>query len=507
MSQKQVTITLNGKSIVAPVGANVLQVAKDHGISIAHYCYHEGLSIAGVCRLCLVKVNDNPKPTPSCNLTVQEGMKIDSESPDIQKMVRWGLQFHLANHPLDCPICDQAGECILQESYMEYGFYDSNMTEPKVKKSKVVDLGPTIVLDKERCILCARCTRFTHEVTQTDDLGIFERGDRSEIGTYHNRPFVNDYSLNTVDICPVGALTSKDFRFKQRVWFTQKSESICIKCATGCNITVWHNPKGAYRVQPKKNMSVNQWWMCDQGRNVYDWLNVTQRYTQASMADEGGRKILNPSEARKALGDWVRNREIGKIAWILSPQHTVEEYEAVFELFKTWEVAPSAVFYWYDRPESLNDFDGLLLRGDKSPNTRGLQEVAEAAGFPFDTRRFNTSFEANAFEAFAFFAPENLDAHPSFHALMGELPDRSAIWLSSRRLPSPALEAKFDLILPTQTYAEKLGTLVNHAGIRQSLKPFLPPNLHIHSLIQLCEELKRMPLAEGEKVPASAGRT
>jgi NADH-quinone oxidoreductase subunit G len=175
----------------------------------------------------------------ACNTVVTEGMVINNNSEKVKDTVKWGLDFHLINHPLDCPICDQAGECGLQEQYMEYGKYDPEMAEKKVKKRKVVDLGPTIVLDTERCILCSRCVRFTEEVTETNELGIFNRGDRSEIGTFKDKPLANKYSLNTVDICPVGALTSKDFRFRQRVWYLKEADSICPGCSTGCSIKVY----------------------------------------------------------------------------------------------------------------------------------------------------------------------------------------------------------------------------------------------------------------------------
>ena len=170
---------------------------------------------------------------------------------------------------MDCPICDQAGECALQEQYMKFGSYDSSMAESKVKKRKVLDLGSKIVLDTERCILCSRCVRFTDEVSKTHELGIFNRGDRSEIGIFKDKPLNNDYAMNTVDICPVGALTSKDFRFQQRVWYLKTAPSLCIGCSTGCNIDVDYNEEGVWRVRPRFNEDVNGHWMCDKGRGIY----------------------------------------------------------------------------------------------------------------------------------------------------------------------------------------------------------------------------------------------
>ncbi|MCJ8278093.1 MAG: 2Fe-2S iron-sulfur cluster-binding protein [Bdellovibrionales bacterium] len=218
---------VNGKDIEVEEGTSVIQAFQQAGEDIAHYCWHPGLSVAGVCRLCMVEIEGNPRLQIACNTMVSEGMSVNNNSEMVKDAVKWGLDFHLINHPLDCPICDQAGECGLQDQYMKFGQYDSEMGQNKVKKSKVVDLGEKVVLDSERCILCSRCVRFTEEVSKTNELGIFNRGDHSEIGTYAGKPLDNKYSINTVDICPVGALTSKDFRFRQRVWFLKDKPSVC----------------------------------------------------------------------------------------------------------------------------------------------------------------------------------------------------------------------------------------------------------------------------------------
>lgn len=464
MSTKLVILTLNGKQIEAPEGANLLQVAKNNGVGIAHYCYHEALPIAGVCRLCLVEVDGSPKPVPSCNLTVKEGMKVVSNSEKIQNIVKWGLQFHLINHPLDCPICDQAGECVLQESYMQYGIYDSNMTEPKVHKKKVVDLGPRIVLDKERCILCARCTRFTEHVTQTHDLGIFNRGDRSEIGTYQDKPFDNTYSINTVDICPVGALTSKDFRFKQRVWFTQKHPSVCIKCSTGCSIDVWGNNKGYYRVTPRKNMDVNQWWMCDAGRTSYFWLNPENRY------------LSTESSIDEVIGEI--EQDLGGTGWLIAPQHTIEEYEAIYGFLKAKKVPVEHVFIWHDHPGEVEKFDGLLIRGDKHPNTKGLQGVAKSSGYSDSLLRFQKEFLKAKFERVIVLGPENIESCFSLNHVLKEH-DSKKVWISSARLPSLDLESCVTHIIPTKVFSEKNGTYINAQEKPQTIKAFMtaPPKV------------------------------
>src|SRR5690606_20409704 len=273
-------------------GTTIIEAFKLLNQDIAHYCWHPGLSVAGVCRLCFVQIEGQPKLQIACNTVITDGMVITNQSEPVKEAVRWGMDFHLINHPLDCPICDQAGECGLQEQYMAYGQYDPEMAEPKVKKRKVVDLGPTVVLDSERCSLCSRCVRFTDEASKTHELGIFNRGDHSEIGTFDGKPLDNKYSLNTVDICPVGALTSKDFRFRQRVWYLKEVDTICPGCSTGCSVKVHFNEEGLWRVKPRHNPEVNGYWMCDEGRDTYKYANKKFRLLSASKKDQGVTRIM-----------------------------------------------------------------------------------------------------------------------------------------------------------------------------------------------------------------------
>ena len=277
---EKVKITWNGKEIEADKGSNLLKAALDNGIEVAHYCYHSGLSVAGVCRMCMVEQDGVPRPFPSCNATCNDGMVVRNDTPKIVTAVENTLKFHLVNHPLDCPVCDQAGECGLQDYYMKHGQYDSQMVDKKVHKDKVQDIGKNVMLDAERCILCSRCTRFTEEVTGTYELGILNRGDHAEITVNEN--LKNDYAQNLVDICPVGALTSKDFRFKQRVWFLEDVKTTCIGCEVGCSVKVSQNKNGSYRVKPVFDEAVNGHWMCDDGRNIYKHVSSPTRLQNAS---------------------------------------------------------------------------------------------------------------------------------------------------------------------------------------------------------------------------------
>src|SRR3954466_15735638 len=293
---------INGVEVEVAPGTTIIQAFKQLGEDICHYCWHPGLSIAGVCRLCMVKIEGMPKLQIACNTEVKDGMVITNQTEEVKETVKWGLDFHLINHPLDCPICDQAGECGLQDQYMQFGKYDPEMAETKVKKHKVIDLGPTVVLDSERCILCSRCVRFTDEVSKTNELGIFNRGDRSEIGTVQGKPLDNNYSLNTVDICPVGALTSKDFRFRQRVWYLKEADSICPGCSTGCSVKVHYNEEGLWRVKPRENKEVNGHWMCDVGRDTYKFVNLKARLLSGRIGKRGSWQEIAPEDAARSAG-------------------------------------------------------------------------------------------------------------------------------------------------------------------------------------------------------------
>ena len=274
-------LTIDGREVSVRDGATVIQAAEKLGIFVPRYCYHPGLSVAGNCRICLVDVEKLPKLQIACNTPVSEGMIVHTTNGKAESGRRAVLEFLLANHPLDCPVCDQSGECDLQNFYLNFGLYDPRFRETKVKKHKAVALGPHVMLDQERCILCSRCVRFTDEITKTGEFGIFQRGDHAELGIYPGTELNNRYSANVVDICPVGALTERDFRFKARVWYLSSAPTLCNGCSQGCNIDLHyvldrpHLNDGArvVRVKPRYNPDVNQWWLCDEGRYGLGWID------------------------------------------------------------------------------------------------------------------------------------------------------------------------------------------------------------------------------------------
>lgn len=460
---------INGKEVEVPAGSSIIQAFKASGEDIAHYCWHPGLSVAGVCRLCMVDIEGNPKMQIACNTTVAEGMVITNRSEKVKDTVKWGLDFHLINHPLDCPICDQAGECGLQDQYMQFGKYEPEMAERKVKKHKVVDLGPTVMLDTERCILCSRCVRFTEEVSKTRELGIFNRGDRSEIGTFEGKPLNNKYSLNTVDICPVGALTSKDFRFRQRVWYLKEAKSICTSCSTGCNVTAYYNEEGAWRVRPRLNEKVNGYWMCDEGRDIYKYVNKKSRLLTAKISKgsqvealEAGAAVKKLAPSLKAAGD--------RVALVITGQYTNEENEAILQTFAE-EFKSKQVYHWINNPDQLNEFDGLLLRGDRNPNTQGLKQSLEKSGIKSSWDDLSKKIQAGSIQTLIVAGPENQVVFPDI-AEKAKLFEKvsQVVWLTA--CPNPAIDAMKTEVwqIPLKTYIEKSGTFVNYQGLEQKIR-------------------------------------
>lgn len=384
-----VNLTINEQPVSVPKGSNVLQAAKKLGIHVPHYCYHEKLSVSGNCRMCLIEmgmpkmtpdrkpvlkpdgspeINWIPRPQIGCATQVAEGMAIRTDSKMVKECREGVMEFLLINHPLDCPICDQAGECHLQEYSVEYGRGASRFVEEKVHKPKKVSLGPRVMLDDERCIMCSRCIRFCREVAKDDVLGFTERGSHTTLSCYPGRQLENNYSLNTVDICPVGALTSTDFRFKMRVWFLKETESLCTSCSTGCNITVGSREGVVQRYTPRRNDSVNSDWMCDSGRLNYKWIHDAnrlgmpmKRLDPASTASE-----IHWEPALKLAREKLTASE-GKWALLASGRCSTEE------LFLLKRLTLSYKAQCTDIVPRVGDSDSILLSSDRNPNTHGAR--------------------------------------------------------------------------------------------------------------------------------------
>jgi NADH-quinone oxidoreductase subunit G len=380
----------------------MIQACELAKVDVPHYCYHPKLPIAGNCRMCLVefgtpmlgpdrkplinpdgsvKIAKSPRPAIACATPISPGMEIYTNPHGVKQMREGVLEFLLINHPLDCPICDQAGECKLQEYSVDYGQSASRFVEPKVHKPKAVDLGPRIVLDDERCILCSRCIRFTRDIAGDDALGFINRGSYSTLTAYPGKIFDNNYTLNTVDICPVGALTSKDFRFQMRVWFLKETKSICTSCATGCNVIVGSREEKIYRYTPRENDAVNACWMCDYGRLNYRWIGRKDRLKDVLV---GRASSLSPATAGQAgsltyskttwtaalneIAGKLKDAPQGSVAIVASARQTNEELWLLKKLADKLGALTDAV-------GRFGQSDRLLLNADRNPNKTGARLI------------------------------------------------------------------------------------------------------------------------------------
>jgi len=371
-----------------PKGTRVIEACAQAGIFVPRYCYHKKLSSPGNCRMCLVEmgmprlgpdrkpelgadgkpmINWMPRPQISCAQEVSEGMGVRTNSPLVKECQRGVMEFLLINHPLDCPICDQAGECELQEFSVEYGAADSRFLENKVKKPKAVQLGPRVTLDDERCILCSRCIRFCQEIVHDDVLGFVDRGSHTVLTAHPGKRLENNYSLNTVDICPVGALTSTDFRFKMRVWFLKETKSICTSCATGCNTIIGTREDIVYRQTPRENDHVNSCWMCDHGRLNLDYITSESRLLEPRvlLGDKLDSSDWNAAIERAALQ--LRHFPGWETAMIASARLTNEE------LWLTAQLARALGVDLIDIVPRSGPGDDILLSEDRNPNTNGAR--------------------------------------------------------------------------------------------------------------------------------------
>ncbi len=369
-------LTIDGKEVTVEKGQTVMNAAEKLGIDIPRFCYHPNLSVAGNCRMCLVDIEKIPKLLTSCTTEAAEGMVVHTTTDKVKDAQRVVLEFLLVNHPIDCPICDKAGECPLQDQYYKFSSEPSRMEVEKTHKPKRVDLGPTIKLDQERCVLCTRCVRFLEEFADDHSLGTVNRGDRTILTTFPGQPLDNVYSLNTVDVCPVGALTSKDFRFKKRVWFLKKTPSICTFCATGCNINVEHDEGHVYRIRPRENDGVNGPWMCDTGRLEYTFVNSEDRVKCCLVRGEDHRQSRSGwDEVLKRIAEAILHAG-NRAAGIASPRMTNEslyEFGRFFQM--TLKSQRFAAVTSDIGPIEGRRADDFLIRADKNPNRRGVEEI------------------------------------------------------------------------------------------------------------------------------------
>ncbi|MBI4662802.1 MAG: molybdopterin-dependent oxidoreductase [Verrucomicrobia bacterium] len=489
---EKVTLKVDGREVGVPkltpdwqgklVPTTMLQACQIAGVEVPHYCYHPKLPVAGNCRMCLVEfglpamgpdrkpiLNEDGTPkiirqtlpyepgTPrgaiACATPISPGMEIYPNSPATKQMREAVLESLLINHPLDCPICDQAGECKLQEYSVEYGQSQSRFVEEKVHKPKCVDLGPRIVLDDERCILCTRCIRFSKEIVGDDALGIASRGSHNVLTHYPGKPFDNNYTLNTVDICPVGALTSKDFRFQMRVWFLKETKSVCTSCSAGCNIVIGSREGRIYRYTPRDNDAVNACWMCDYGRLNYKWIGREDRLKHVLRRTAGGKSERTTwTTALKEIGAKLKNTAANATAIVASARQTNEELYLLARLGKRLNALTDSV-------PRRGEPDKLLLQADRNPNSTG----ARLTGFLQAAAGSNLRKIAEGIQEGRIKTLIVVGEDVTKHGIDASLFSRLDLLVVSDILPNAAA-AFAHYVLPGCAHTEKRGTFTNGQG-------------------------------------------
>ncbi len=453
------TITIDGKQVEFKPGQTVIQAAMDAGIDIPHFCYHPKLSISGNCRVCLVEIEKMPKLAISCATLASDGMVVHTKSDKTLDARNAVMEFILINHPLDCPICDEAGECKLQEYAFAHSRGESRFDEIKNRKEKRVQLGPRIKFDAERCISCSRCIRFSDEIAKSNQLTFKNRGDKVTITTFPGESFDNPYTLNTVDICPVGALTNNDFRFKSRVWEMSSTNSVCIGCSRGCNIEIWVRNNEILRLTPRYNEEVNSFWMCDNGRlNTFKFVNSETRIDSCYLRKEGELVKSNWVEALEVTAKSLKEFKSNEVAFIASPYSTLEDNFILQKFAK--QINSNNIFYANHIIEG--DQDEILIREDKTPNSLGLKLL----GIKNDISKLIDLIQKKNVKALLIMEEDLAGLGSEWENLLSKL--ELTIVIATNQNKTTLLA---DIILPAATYAEKHGTFVNFQGRVQRIRP------------------------------------
>jgi NADH-quinone oxidoreductase subunit G len=462
-----------------PKGTRVIEACAQAGKFVPHYCYHPKLTSPGNCRMCLIEmgmpkvgadrkpemgadgrplINWIPRPQISCAQDIAEGMGIRTDSPMVKDCRHGVMEFLLINHPLDCPICDQAGECHLQEYSVEFGTSGSRFLEEKVKKPKRVELGPRVTLDDERCVLCSRCIRFMKEVAHDDVLGFVSRGSHTYLTAHPNRLLDSNYSLNTVDICPVGALTSSDFRFKMRVWFLKETKSICTSCGTGCNTIIGTRQNEIFRQTPRENNAVNSDWMCDYGRLNFHHVNSPDRLKMPQVRE--GQQLVDTSwnNALVKAGEALKQFQKDEVAVVASARMTNEE------LWLTKKLIDSIGTSLHDIVPRFAEADQILMSADRNPNTLGAQITGVTGEEPGSRlKEIADKIKSGALKAVVALGEDLTQLE-----LTAEDLNKLAALIVMDILPNETTRSA-SILLPSSAFSEKRGSMINVKGRLQRL--------------------------------------
>lgn len=499
------TLKIDGIDVTVEKGRTIIQACEQLGIEVPRYCYHPGLRVVGSCRMCLVEVEKMPKLQISCNTPATDGMVVSTTSHKVKEARRSVLEFLLLNHPLDCPVCDRAGECELQNYYMKFGLHDSRLRENKLKKIKAFPIGPHVILDQERCVLCSRCVRFTEEISKTGELGIFNKGTWSEVNIHPGKELTNKYSGNVVDICPVGALLDRDFRYQMSVWYLKDSFSVCPGCANGCNIRIHYNIDRTYktdgrriqRLKPRFNEFVNKYWMCDEGRYNYKWLDV-DRIDQPMVQEQTGMKQMEwPTMISLVAENLKRTIDLNgpeSVGIIVSPQMTNEELYLTRKIFFEHLKISSLHFYIPPHPDATED--NFLIKKDKNPNSRGAELILK--------EKKGLSVEA----ILGLASSGQLKCLYVFHTNLIEYFGLEKVREALNRVETVIFQGtnKTDFlqfasyVLSAATYAEKEGTFTNFQGRVQRIFPAVASLGSSRPSLEILRDLGR---ALGVEIPSA----
>ncbi len=468
-------MTIDGKEYDVDPKLTIIQAAAENGIEIPHFCWHPSLSVAGNCRMCLVEVEKMPKLAIACATQVADGMIVKTESERAIKARQAVMEFLLINHPLDCPICDEAGECKLQDYSYKYSIGYSRFEEDKVHKPKRVELGPHVMLDVERCIMCSRCIRFSDEIAKQPVLTFTQRGDHVVLTTFPGTKLDNPYSMNVIELCPVGALTSTDFRFKSRVWEMSSTESVCPGCARGCNMQIWVRNNQILRQTPRLNEEVNSYWMCDAGRlNTYKPVNSPQRLKAPMVRKDGALVEVGWDEAIAKAASELKSFKKNELAALASAYATNEDNYVFLRFVREVLGTKNLDFV---RHVVEGDEDELLIRADKTPNSTGLKLLGVG---PMEGGRDLTGIIQGIKEGVIralYILEDDVASVPEIAAV---LPNLQLLVVHSS-IQNKTTEYA-DVVLSASTYAERHGTFTNFLGRVQRIRPAVATLEHDRAL-------------------------
>ena len=479
-------LIIDGQEVECRDGIPVLQAALEAGLQIPHYCYHPGLSVVASCRLCLMEMKMPhpktkelgwaPKLFPSCQTPVKDGMEVRFESEKVKANQKHVMEYYLLNHPLDCPVCDKAGECYLQDYTEDFGSAASRMVEEKYKNPKK-DIGSKTLLYQDRCVLCTRCVRFTEEISGSGELTVVNRGNRGEIDVFPGEPLENPLQGNVVDLCPVGALLDKEFLFKQRVWLLKQAKSITPADSSGATIWIDHNEGRIWRIRPRFNEKVNEWWISDEQRFNWKHVHADQRLHQPVLREDDAARPIRWEELPKLLKnrllDTAADDDGQQVAAVLSPMMACEEAYLLARFVRA--VAPQATLVLGHVPVHGQDQtfkQGFTIPAEKCPNRKGVETLLEHLGGPTSTLSdFLGPAGEGRFKAvylYGGYAGEWVD--PAWATAL-----KAVDFLAVHDLfPSPLSDVA-TLTIPAAAWAEREGTFMNRDGLLQPFERAIPP--------------------------------